>query len=317
MNRINLTIVALLLVLPMLANNNPTPDYTSSKDRYNYRVPRYTKKVIIQRLNDLEHGVDIKYNSTIRKLINSFVYGGRQTTERVLGQSAIYFPIFDEYIRKYNVPDEIKYLSIVESMLNPKARSPVGAGGIWQFMPKTGRLYGLKINNYVDERFDIHKASEASAHYLSDLFEKYQDWTLAIAAYNCGPGRLDGAIRKARSKDFWKLKKHLPEETQLYVPKFIAVKYVFTYYMYYGLRPAYPDYNEMLTQPTKVFKRKNFKQIAKETGIPRKLLEKYNPSFRRKIIPPSLEGHTLVIPLISPIEKSTLETMGYLLTYKY
>ncbi|MEM9919465.1 MAG: lytic transglycosylase domain-containing protein [Bacteroidota bacterium] len=265
-----------------------------------------------ERLLSIEHGVDMQFNRTVKRLINSYLFGpGRMTTERILGQSAIYFPIYDHYIRKYDIPTEMKFLSVIESHLDPRARSPKGAGGLWQFMPKTGRLFGLQINNYVDERFDVHKASDAAARYLSELFDRYQDWTLAIAAYNCGPGNVNKAIRKAKSKNFWRIKKHLPKETQGYVQKFIAVKYVMTYYMFYDIRPKYPDYDLMLTQSIKIFKRKTFSQIAKETGVPKAIIEKFNPNFKRKVIPPSAKGYSIVLPKIGSIEAVPIEFMGY------
>ncbi|MEO1627141.1 MAG: lytic transglycosylase domain-containing protein [Bacteroidota bacterium] len=277
-----------------------------------YRVPRYSKKVVLQRLNEIEHAIDMRSNGTIRRLINSYLFGpGRQTTEQLVGYSSIYFPIFEHYLRKHRVPSEIKYLSVIESHLDPKAISPMGARGLWQFMPKTARLFDLQINNYVDERYDIHKASNAAARYLSELFDRYQDWTLAIAAYNCGPGNLNKAIRKGKSKNFWRIKKHLPRETQGYVQKFIAVKYVMTYYMFYDIRPIYPDYDHMLTQSIRVFKRKSFQQISEETGIAQNVIEHFNPKFKRKVIPPSAKGHSLVLPKIGPIEAVPIQILGY------
>lgn len=286
-------------------------DRVFTHDESNVRIPRYTRRQISDRLNDIEHGVDMRYNNDVKMLINSFVYGGRRTTERIVGQSVIYFPIFEQYTEKYNIPTELKYLAVVESMLNEKARSPIGAAGLWQFMSKTGRLYGLTVNRRLDERYDIHKSSEAAAHYLKDLFDMYQDWTLAIAAYNCGPGTVNSAIRRGRSKNFWKIRKYLPEETRYYVPKFIAVKYVFTYYMYYRLTPKYPDYGTMITQKTTIFEAKTFQQISEETGVSISMIRRFNPAYRNNTIPASESGHYLVLPVIGTTGRQEMEYLGY------
>ncbi|MEL6865923.1 MAG: lytic transglycosylase domain-containing protein [Bacteroidota bacterium] len=269
-------------------------DKGPSKKRY--KVPRYSSKTIRDRVNILQKEIDLVYNSSVRRYIHSYVLRGRKGSELILGRSAIYFPIFDEYIEKYQMPPALRCLAIVESALEPKAKSPVGAAGLWQFMPKTARLYGLKINNYVDERYDTHKATDAAIRYLADLYQMYQNWTLAIAAYNCGPGRLDKAIRKARSRRFHKIKRHLPKETQQYVLKFAAVNYLMNYYFFHDLRPEYPDYTLQMTHTTRVYKRTSLKSVAQETGIPFEVILQLNPTYKKKIIPPSAQGYLLVLP---------------------
>ncbi|MFK7807164.1 MAG: lytic transglycosylase domain-containing protein [Saprospiraceae bacterium] len=274
------------------------------------KVPKYKKDVIKDRLNVIERSVELKFNREVKRYINSFVKGGRSTTEKILGRSAIYFPIFEYYLELYNLPDDLKYLTIIESALETKAISPKGAGGLWQFIRSTARGYDLKINNYVDERFDIHKSSEAAARLLSDLFARYEDWSLVIAAYNSGTVNVDRAIKKARSKDFWKLRKHLPKETQQYVPKFIAASYVMNYYQFYNLRPVYPDYTLQLTTTTRIYSRYSFKKIAKESGVPIETIRMLNPGFRRQVIPPSSEGYNLVLPELGLKEQFDMEQMG-------
>ncbi|MFT4664551.1 MAG: membrane-bound lytic murein transglycosylase D [Polaribacter sp.] len=274
------------------------------------KIPRYSKDVIKDRLSVIEGSVKLKFNKEVKRYINSYVKRGRHGTEQILGRSAIYFPIFEYYLELYNLPEDLKYLTIIESALITKAVSPKGAGGLWQFIRSTARSYDLKINNYVDERFDIHKSSEAAARLLSDLFVEYEDWSLVIAAYNSGTVNVNKAIRKSRSRDFWKLRKYLPKETQDYVPKFIAASYVMNYYMFYNLRPSYPDYTFQLTNPTKIYSRFSFKKIAKESGVPIKVIRMLNPGYSRQIIPPSSEGYYLVLPKVGLKESFDVEQMG-------
>lgn len=278
--------------------------------RAKVKIPRYTKNVIKERLYGIEKSVELKFNKEVKRYINSYVKHGRRTTERILGRSAVYFPIFEYYLELYNLPEDLKYLTIIESALITKAISPKGAGGLWQFIRSTGRSYDLKINNYVDERFDIHKSSEAAARLLSDLYVRYGDWSLVIAAYNSGTVNVDRAIRKTRSKDFWKIRKHLPKETQDYVPKFIAASYVMNYYLFYNLRPEYPDYSLQLTSSTKIYSRFSFKEIAKESGVPIEVIRMLNPGFKRQVIPPSSEGYNLVLPQVGLNASFDVEQMG-------
>jgi len=159
--------------------------------------------------------------------------------------------------------------------------------------------YGLRIDNFVDERCDPYKATSAAMKYLSDLHARFGDWALAIASYNCGEGTMQKAMRKARSKNFWKVRKELPKETQLYIPKFIAATYLMDNYLFYDLHPAYPDYDVQLTKIVVVYERKSFKQIAKDTGHSIELIKKLNPAYKRGIIPPSAKGRNLILPRLS------------------
>lgn len=286
------------------------PSSPNIKTRIKVKVPKYSKDVIKDRLNVIEASVQLKFNKEVKRYINSYVKRGRPGTEKILGRTAMYFPIFEYYLKLYNLPEDLKYLTIIESALITKAVSPKGAGGLWQFIRSTARMYDLKMNAYVDERFDIHKSSEAAARLLSDLFARYEDWSLVIAAYNSGTVNVDKAIRKSRSKDFWKIRKHLPKETQNYVPKFIAASYVMNYYMFYNLRPDYPDYNFQLTSSTKIYTRFSFKKIARISGIPIETIRKLNPGYRKQIIPPSSEGYNLVLPQIGMNEQFDVEQMG-------
>lgn len=276
-----------------MANEYAGPPFFK-KDRY--KIPKYSKGVMLDRLETINPAIDPVMNSTVKKCINSFVSRGRKGSETVLGKSFIYFPIFDHYLKQYDLPADLKAIAIVESMLNPKAKSPVGAVGLWQFMPKTGRYYGLKIDSYVDERMDPHKSTEAAVRYLSDLYDMFGDWALAAAAYNCGPGNLRKAIRKGKSKDFWKIRRHLPKETQMYVPKIIGATYLINYYLFHDLHPSFPDYNLQHTEEVVVYGYLNFKQIADQTGIPLEIIKRLNPCYKKGIIPPNEAGNFIILP---------------------
>jgi membrane-bound lytic murein transglycosylase D len=274
------------------------------------KVPKYKKNVIEERLSSIEQSVELKFNKEVKRYIDGYVKRRRIGTEKILGLSTLYFPIFEYYLKLYNLPEDLKYLPVIESALMTKAISPKGAGGLWQFIPSTAKGYGLRMNNYVDERFDIHKSSEAAARLLSDLYMRYEDWSLTIAAYNSGTVNIDNAIRKGTSKDFWEIRKHLPKETQEYVPKFIAASYVMNYYLFYNLRPEYHDYSLLLTTTTKIYSRLSFANISKESGVPEEVILILNPGFKRKVIPPSSEGYNLVLPQIGLKSSFDLEQMG-------
>jgi membrane-bound lytic murein transglycosylase D len=274
------------------------------------KVPKYKKNIIEERLSSIQQSVELKFNREVKKYIDGYVKRRRIGTEKILGLSTLYFPVFEYYLKLYNLPEDLKYLPVIESALMTKAVSPKGAGGLWQFIPSTAKSYGLRMNNYVDERFDIHKSSEAAARLLSDLYMRYEDWSLVIAAYNSGTVNIDNAIRIGSSKDFWEIRKHLPKETQDYVPRFIAASYVMNYYLFYNLRPEYQDYSLQLTKTTKIYSRLSFANISKDSGVPEEVILILNPSYRRKVIPPSSEGYNLVLPQIGLKESFDLEQMG-------
>ncbi len=303
MNRFSWLVLWSCFFLPLAAD--------AGSEALDVKVPRYKSSVIAKRLSNIQQSVELKFNKEVKRYINSYVKGGRTTTENILGRSAIYFPIFEYYLQLYNLPEDLKFLAIIESELKTSAVSHKGAGGLWQFIPSTGRMYGLKMNNYVDERFDIHKSSDAAARLLSDLYARYNNWSLAIAAYNSGTVNIDNAIRKGRSKDFWKIRKYLPKETQHYVPKFIAVCYVMNYYLFYNLRPNYPDYSMQLTTTSKIYTRNSFQKISEKSGIPVKVIRQLNPGYIRQIIPPSAEGYNLVLPMIGWHDGFDLEQLTY------
>ncbi|MEO1437266.1 MAG: lytic transglycosylase domain-containing protein, partial [Bacteroidota bacterium] len=219
-------------------------DTNDTRTEFNYEAefqadgkPTFTEEDYKRRIEGLSGDIEFSYNKTVRRHIQNYLRYAPHLTERLIGKTTIYFPVFEEALEASGLPTDLKYLSVVESKLEPDVISPVGAGGLWQFMPGTAREKGLTINQLVDERFDAHRSTEAAIAYLKELNELYNDWILAIAAYNCGPGRVNKAIRRANSKNFWKLYPHLPKETRSYVPAFISVAYLMNYYSLHGLNP--------------------------------------------------------------------------------
>lgn len=253
---------------------------------------------IKNRIFGLSSSVDVKYNAEVKRRIKQYTVQQRTMSEILLGRSSIYFPIFEDIFEEKGLPLDLKYLSVVESGLRPIATSRSGAAGLWQFMRPTGRMMGLKINRTIDERRDVEKSTEAAAEYLLYLYERFDDWTLAIAAYNCGPGNLRKAIRKSGGKrDFWAIEKYLPRETREYVPKFIAISYVMNYFDEHGLEPNAPHESLINTTSAKVFEKINLHELSKELDIELSVLKTLNPSYIRNYIPETEEGeYHLVLP---------------------
>jgi len=215
----------------------------------------------------------------------------------MLGLTDYYFPIFEEVLDLYQLPQELRFLPMIESALNPKAVSRVGATGLWQFMYGTGRMYKLTINSYVDERRDPIAATYAAARYLKDLYSIYKDWTLVIAAYNCGPGNVNKAIRRAGGKrNYWDIYYYLPKETRGYVPAFIAANYTFYYYKEHNIKPQtikIPQTSDTLM----VFNMLHLQQVADVLGIPLNMLRDLNPQYKLDVIPAKERPYALKIPL--------------------
>ncbi len=309
-----LPLAIFLLSIFTLSAAPPIGDFAemaTSTVRLTKRGPKYSTKDLKARLKASDCPVKPILTKNVKRYIGYYVRGGRANTEAILGRSAIYFPIFDYYIKKHNLPPGLKALSIIESALKPKAKSHAGAAGLWQFMPFTGKAYGLKINNYVDERYDPHKATEAALKYLAHLHKAYGQWELALAAYNCGPKKVEDAMKKVGSRDFWKIRKHLPKETRQYVPRYIAAFYVMNNYYFHDIRPAYPDYNLQITGVTKIFKRRSFALLSEETGISESLIATLNPAFKKQIIPPSKEGYNVILPTLG-VENTILSQLPML-----
>ncbi len=228
----------------------------------------------------------IQYNSGLENIIKSFLKNRKKSFERLMATSEYYFPMFEEAFARKNVPLEIKYLAIVESALNPKAVSKMGATGIWQFMYHTGKQYNLKIDSYVDERSDPLKASEAAAQYMSNMYAIFGDWELVLASYNSGPGNVSKAIRRSGGQqNFWDIRKHLPKETQGYVPAFLATMYLYEYRKEHGIKPNKAPLQHFATDTILIKKQMSFKQIADLMDVPVSQLQLLNPSYKLNVIP--------------------------------
>ncbi|MCH4896268.1 MAG: transglycosylase SLT domain-containing protein [Marinifilaceae bacterium] len=256
-------------------------------------------KEIQKKMDTLQYNsaVQLTFNKIVNRYIKHYTVKARKQTCLMLGLSDYYFPIFEEELDRAGLPLELKYLPIIESALNPRAYSRVGAAGLWQFMYRTGKHYKLNITSYVDERRDPRRATQAAVQYLKDLYGMYNDWMLAIAAYNCGQGNVNKAIRRSGGKkNYWDVYFYLPRETRGYVPTFIAAMYVFNYYEDYKLKPissSFPPICDTLT----ITKKLHFEQISEVAKVPIEKLKEYNPQYVRNIVPSSpIHKYSIVLP---------------------
>ena len=252
--------------------------------------------VYIRRLKKMNSYITLPYNETVRNYI--ILYSEKMPTGmgHMLGLARHYFPIFEETLNKYDMPEELKYMAVIESALNPIAVSRANAKGMWQFMYSTAKNYGLKINSYVDERLDPVKAADAAARYLRDAYRIFGDWNLAISAYNCGAGNVNKAIRRAGgNKDFWTIYEYLPRETRGYVPAFVGAMYAFTYYKEHGIVPEQIDIPAHLD--TFAIKRNlHFGQVHGVIDVPVELLKELNPQYMHDIVPGNEGVSFLTLP---------------------
>lgn len=262
--------------------------------------PLFSDSVYIDRLSRIPAIMEMPYNEIVRKFIDMYAGRLRNQVSFMLSACNFYMPIFEEALDAYNLPLELKYLPIIESALNPSAVSRAGASGLWQFMLATGKMYGLESNSLVDERRDPIKATWAAARYLKELYAIYGDWNLVIAAYNCGPGTINKAIRRANGKtDYWDIYNLLPKETRGYVPAFIAANYVMTYYCDHNICPMETNIPAS-TDTVQVNKNLHFEQIADICGISIEQIKSLNPQYKKNIIPGDSKSYTLRLPQ-SPI----------------
>ena len=276
------------------AKNNLRKD-----DDCNYRDENreYDKEVYIDRLKRLPNVMEMPYNEIVQKFIDRYTGRLRRSVSYMLGASNFYMPIFEDALEAYGVPLELKYLPVIESALNPKATSRVGAAGLWQFMPSTGKQYGLEINSLVDERRDPVKSSYAAAKYLRDLYRIYGDWSLVIAAYNCGPENVRKAIQRANGEtDYWVIYPFLPRETKGYVPAFIAANYVMTYYCDHNICPMRTTLPAK-TDTVQVSHDIHLKQIAEVCGVDIEELRALNPQYRKDIVNGNSKPSAIRLPI--------------------
>ena len=259
--------------------------------------PLFDDEEYVERLSKLPTIMEMPYNEVVRKMIDRYTNRGRQQVSYMLGLANFYVPIFEEALESYGLPLELKYLPVIESGLNPKAVSRVGATGLWQFMLNTGKRYGLQVNSLVDERKDPIRASFAAAQYLRDLYKIFGDWNLVIAAYNCGPENVNRAIhRSGGNKDYWEIYPYLPSETRGYVPAFIAANYVMNYYCEHGICPMITDLS-IKSDTILISRDVHFEQIANVCGVDINLLRELNPQYRRDIVNGNTEPSIVRLPL--------------------
>ena len=273
--------------------------------------PTYPREVYIERLSRIPSVMELAYNDVVQKFIDRYAGRLRYSVSYMLGAMNFYMPVFEEALEAYQLPLELKYLPIIESALNPKAVSRVGATGLWQFMPATGKQYGLELNSLVDERRDPVKSSYAAARYLKALYKIFGDWNLVIAAYNCGPENINKAIRRARAakgktqegdvltpadKDYWHIYPYLPAETRGYVPAFIAANYIMTYYCEHNICPMT---TRLPAQTDTIVVRRNvhLEQVAAVLGLDIDMLRSLNPEYRRDVVPGLTKPSAIRLPL--------------------
>jgi len=255
----------------------------------------FPDSVYEQRLERLPHIIPMQYNNVVRKCIDLYAEHRRGLLRYMLGMADYYFPIIEQVLDEYNLPLELKYLAVVESALNPKALSRVGASGLWQFMLPTGKIYGLQINSLVDERLDPEKSTQAACRYFKDMYAIYNDWNLVLAAYNCGPGNVNKAMKRSGKTDFWDIFPYLPKETRSYVPLFIAANYIMNYYCEHNLCPVQTNL-PLATDTVMVSKPLRFDQIAGILSLDVELLRALNPQYKRDIVPGNTGPVVLKLP---------------------
>ena len=267
-------------------------DFNSSE------VPSYADDIYRKRIEKLQTPIPLVFNEEVKQYIEMYGIRKRALTERVMGLSQLYFPLFEQVLDQQGLPEEFKYLSIVESALNPVAVSPVGATGLWQFMLSTGKLYGLQVNSLIDERRDPVRATYAACQYFKDMYAIYNDWLLVVASYNCGAGNVNRAIARSGGKrTFWEISPYLPRETRGYVPAFIAVTYLMNYTGEHNLSAVAPLVNYFDVDTVHVNHRLDLRQVAQAVNVPFDILSYLNPVYKKGVIPNSEQPQALRLPV--------------------
>jgi len=283
-------------------------------EKVDYELPTELLKERLKKMDE-KSPFNIEYNVGLENVIKSFLKNRKKAFERLMGVSQFYFPLFEEALAAQNIPLEIKYLAVVESALNPRAVSRVGATGLWQFMYQTGKQYNLEINSYVDERSDPLKASQAATQYMSNMYKIFGDWDLVLASYNSGPGNVAKAIRRSGGKqNYWNIRKNLPKETQGYLPAFLATMYIFEYHKEHGIKPNRPIANNFATDTIMIKKAMTFTQISNLLDVPVAELQFLNPSYKREEVP-YITGQNNFLRL--PVDKIAMFTSNEDKIYAY
>lgn len=259
-------------------------------------VPDFTATEVRNRLNSISGDIQLTFNTHVFSFIDYLTVRNREYARMILQRQSLYIPTFEKYLALNKMPDELKYLTIVESGLNPKALSRSGALGLWQFIPSTGKWMGLRIDSHFDERMNVEKSTEAACKYLKSLYNSFGDWQLALAAYNCGPGVVGRVVKRYGKKDFWKLYNYLPAETRSYVPQFIAVTYLMNFHKEHNLYPEYYEY-PMAFDTVSVSQYVNIDILCKHLGICSEDIFSLNPEIKRNYIPNSESKYVLRYPI--------------------
>ncbi len=280
--------------------NRRQSDFISDEDRYGMSSAAWIPdSVYLMRIDSLNSAIRLSFNSIVRSYIEFYFSSRyRERLSEMLGLSFYYFPIFEAELDAVCLPLELKYLPVIESALNPRALSRAGASGLWQFMYQTGKMYNLQINSFIDERRDPELSTRAAVNFLNDLYGIYEDWILAIAAYNCGPGNVNKAIRRSGGKrSYWDIYYYLPRETRGYVPAYIAAVYAFNYYKSHGVRPLYPNMPEHCDSII-IQDALHFDQITSNLEISLEELRDLNPQYKSDIIPAGMgKSYSLKLPI--------------------
>ncbi len=286
----------------------------SSKCRSSEIPLNITDSIYQLRLSQMPCLMEMPFNNTVRSFIELYTVRKRKQVEYMMGMSDYYFPIFEQVLGAQNLPLELKYLPIIESALNTTIVSRMGAAGLWQFMIATGRMYGLEINSLIDERLDPVKSTYAAARFLKDLYSIYGDWHLVIAAYNCGPGNVNKAIRRAGGKrDYWAIYPHLPAETRGYVPIFIAANYAMHFAKEHNICKAIVKM-PILTDTIAVHERIHLEQVSKVLNIPIEQIRLLNPQYRKDIVPGNIRPYSICLP--QNLMNKYIDKFNEIVTYK-
>jgi membrane-bound lytic murein transglycosylase D len=251
---------------------------------------------IREKVLNLPLQLELKYNDQVKEQIEFFVDKNKKLSSALLGRATMYFPMIEATLATHNLPDELKYLPVIEAGLVPYLTSSAGASGLWQFMPATAQQFGLKITNTIDERRDANKSTQAAAVYLKRLFNIYKDWTLVLAAYNCGDGVLNKAMKKTASRSYWDIQQYLPQQTQEFVPKFIAAAYMMNYYYDHNISPIPMEDDYVFTASIKVFDKVELQKVADDYQINIEVLKRLNAVYTKGFVPASDGEYLLHLP---------------------
>jgi len=283
-----------VIILAMMFTTQAEAHVHSAMEKW-YKAPKVelTATLLEQRLEKIPSSVELKLTGEVERRIKEYTKYTK-SSEKILGRVMLYFPIFEAEIERRGLPEELKYVAIIESLLRPEGTSRSGAAGLWQILRSTGRMLGLEVNSKVDERRDPVKSTKAALDYLEQLHDQFGNWTTAIAAYNCGPGSMRKAVRRGKSKNYWEIRNHLPKETQNYIPRFVAASYLMNYYHVHGLAPNVPAGELRFTKEVDTDAVVKLSTIEKELEMKKGLLKKLNPSFVNNRISSSTKQ--IVIP---------------------